>query len=170
MRTFWFLSGWFRWRDRLSFSGSIPPKFEHKLRRHYQRFGKITTTDVLDKYENLLWTGLQRHRSCQSKEMGAIFCNLFTCSRIFLGTGNSPSKIFHGNVFLRSLLDVRKSVIEIFWGEVFMIRNTVKTGRSWCSAVTCRKRRAFGMKFHFMVASIFLKPYVKIIEIALADC
>ena len=39
---------------RYSFSGSIPPKFEHKLRRHKQSFGKITTTVVLDKDENLL--------------------------------------------------------------------------------------------------------------------
>ena len=31
---------------RYSFSGSIPPKFEHKLRRHKQ---KIATTVVLDK-------------------------------------------------------------------------------------------------------------------------
>ena len=37
-----------------SFSGSIPPKFEHKLRRHKQSFGKITTPVVLDKDENLL--------------------------------------------------------------------------------------------------------------------
>ena len=39
---------------RYSFSGSMPPKFEHKLRRHKQSFGKITTTVVLDKDENLL--------------------------------------------------------------------------------------------------------------------
>ena len=37
-----------------SFSGSIPAKFEHKLRRHKQTFGKITPTVVLDKDENLL--------------------------------------------------------------------------------------------------------------------
>ena len=39
---------------RYSFSGPIPPKFEHKLRRHKQSFGKISTTVVLDKDENLL--------------------------------------------------------------------------------------------------------------------
>ena len=39
---------------RYSFSGSIPPKFEHKLRRHKQSFGKIATTVVLNKDENLL--------------------------------------------------------------------------------------------------------------------
>ena len=39
---------------RYSFSGSIPFKFEHKLRHHKQRFGKIDTTVVLDKDENLL--------------------------------------------------------------------------------------------------------------------
>ena len=39
---------------RYSFSGSIPPKFEHKLRCQKQSFGKIATTVVLDKDENLL--------------------------------------------------------------------------------------------------------------------
>ena len=39
---------------RYSFSGSIPPKFEHKLRRHKESFGKIAITVVLDKDENLL--------------------------------------------------------------------------------------------------------------------
>ena len=39
---------------RYSFSGSIPPNFERKLRRHKQRFGKINTTVVLDKDENWL--------------------------------------------------------------------------------------------------------------------
>ena len=48
---------------RYSFSRSIPPKFERKLRRHKQRFGKIDTTVVLDKDENLLWSGLQWHRN-----------------------------------------------------------------------------------------------------------
>ena len=38
---------------RYSFPGSIPPKFEYKLLRHKQRFGKIATTVVLDKDENL---------------------------------------------------------------------------------------------------------------------
>ena len=36
-----------------SFSGSIPPKFEHKLHHHKQTFGKIAATVVLDKNENL---------------------------------------------------------------------------------------------------------------------
>ena len=31
---------------QFSLSGSIPPKFEHKLRRHKQRFGKIATSVV----------------------------------------------------------------------------------------------------------------------------
>ena len=43
---------------RYSFAGSIPPKFEHKLRRHKQSFGKITTTVVLDEDENLFLSGL----------------------------------------------------------------------------------------------------------------
>ena len=39
---------------RYRFPGPIPPKFEHKLRRHKQSFGKIATTGVLDDDENLL--------------------------------------------------------------------------------------------------------------------
>ena len=39
---------------RYSFSGSIPLKFEHKLRGQKQSFGKTATTVVLDKDENLL--------------------------------------------------------------------------------------------------------------------
>ena len=39
---------------RYSFSGPIPPKFEHKLRCHKQSFAKIATAVVLDKDENLL--------------------------------------------------------------------------------------------------------------------
>lgn len=39
---------------RYSYPGSIPPKFEHKLLHHKQRFGKIVTRIVLDKYKNLL--------------------------------------------------------------------------------------------------------------------
>ena len=39
---------------RYSFSGPIPPKFEHKLRRHKQSFGKIASTVVLDEDGNLL--------------------------------------------------------------------------------------------------------------------
>ena len=36
------------------FSGSIPPKFKHKIRLHKQRFEKIATTVALVKDENLL--------------------------------------------------------------------------------------------------------------------
>ena len=71
---------------RYGFSGSTPPKFEHKLRRHWQRFGKTTTTVVLDWDENLLWIGLQRHRSRHSNEitfhlqpaLGTVLPKLFT--------------------------------------------------------------------------------------------
>ena len=83
---------------RYSFSGSIPPKFEHKLRRHKQRFGKIAATVVLDKDENLLWSGLQWHRSCHSNEMTLLPILL---AAVYLGTGNCSSKIVHGSFFLQ---------------------------------------------------------------------
>ena len=49
---FFLRESWFK-VARYSYSGSIPPKFEHKLRRHKQRFRKIATTVVLDKDDNL---------------------------------------------------------------------------------------------------------------------
>ena len=77
---------------RYSFSRSIPPKFERKLRRHKQRFGKIDTTVVLDKDETLLWSGLQWHRSCHGNEMTPLPTLL---AAVYLGTGNCSSKIVY---------------------------------------------------------------------------
>ena len=115
---------------RYSFSGSIPPKFEHKLRRHKQRFGKIAATVVSDKNENLLSLGFQRHRSCHRNEMTLLPVLL---AEVYVGTGNCSAKIVHGNFFLQqpprclwSLSEICKSVIGIFWDEVLMVRNTVK--------------------------------------------
>ena len=39
---------------RYSILGSMPPKFEHRLRRHKQRFGKIATTIVEDKDKKIV--------------------------------------------------------------------------------------------------------------------
>ena len=83
---------------RYSFSRSIPPKFERKLRRHKQGFGKIDTTVVLDKEENWLWSGLQWHRSCHSNEMTPLPILL---AAVFLGTGNCSSKIVYWSFYLR---------------------------------------------------------------------
>ena len=143
----------------------MAPKFEHKLRRHTQRFGKIAATVVSDKNENLLSSGFQRHRSCHRNEMTLLPVLL---AEVYVGTGNCSAKIVHGNFFLQkrprfswSLSEICKSVIRMFWGELFMVRNTVKSGQSWCSAVICRKRGAFDMQFHLIVVSIFLKTCVK---------
>ena len=83
---------------RYSLSGSIPPKFEHKLRRHKQRFGKIATSVVWDKGENLLWSRLQWHRSCHSNEMTLLPVLL---AAVFLGIGNFASIIVYGSFFLQ---------------------------------------------------------------------
>ena len=78
-----------------SFSVSILPKFERKLRGHKQRFEKIATIVVFDKDENLLWSGLQWHRSCYINEITP-FRILLTA--VFLGTGNYSSKIVNGKM------------------------------------------------------------------------
>ena len=77
----------------------MSPKFEHKLRRHKQRFGKTDTTVALDKDENLLLSGLQWHRSCRSNEMTLLPILL---AAVFLGTGNNcSSKIVYQSFFLQ---------------------------------------------------------------------
>ena len=78
---------------RYSFSGSIPPKFEHKLNRHKQRFGKLVTTFLLGEDENLLWSDLQWHRCCRNNEMTKLPLLL---AAVFIGTGscNYPLIIF----------------------------------------------------------------------------
>ena len=134
---------------RYSFSGSVPPKFEHKLRRHKQRFGKIVIAT----------------KNCNSNEMTLLPILL---AAVILGTGNCSFKIVYGSLFLQkpprcswSLSGICKNVIEIFWDEVFIVRNTVKNGQSWCSTVICRKPGAFDMQFHLTVDLIFLKTCVK---------
>ena len=83
---------------RYSFSGSIPAKFEHKLRRQKQSCGKIAATVVLDKDENLFLSGLQWHWSCHSNEMTLLPILL---AAVYLSTGNCSSKIVHGSFFLQ---------------------------------------------------------------------
>ena len=69
-------------------------------------------------------------------------------------------KSFTGAFSSNSGLDVLlicESVIELFWGEVLMVRNTVKNGKSWCLAGICMKQSAFDMQFHIKVVSIVLE-------------
>ena len=83
---------------RYSFFEWIPSTFERKLCRHKQRFGKINTTVVLDKDVNLLWSGLQWHRSCHGNEMTPLPILLVA---VFLGTRNCSSKIVYWTFFLQ---------------------------------------------------------------------
>ena len=50
----------------------------------------MATTVVLDKEDNLLWSGLQWHRSCHSNEMTLLPILL---AAVYLGTGKCSSKI-----------------------------------------------------------------------------
>ena len=88
----------------------------------------------------------------------------------FRCTGNCSSKIVHGKLFpppiasatfVRSLSRIDLQEIGIFRDEVFMVRKTVKNGRSWCSAVIHKKRSAFDMQSHLIVVSILLKTWGK---------
>ena len=46
--------------------------------------------------------------------------------------------------------------MKFLWLEI-----TLKTGQYRCSAVICRKRKAFEMQFHLIVVSVVLKTRVK---------
>ena len=116
----------------------MPPKFELKLRRHKQTFAKIATTVVLDKDENLSWSGLQWHRSCQSNEMTPLPILL---AAILVGTGNFSYKIIHGSFLLQyGRLDVLQVKAESVRA---LSRYFGKTGKSWRLAVICSKRSTF---------------------------
>ena len=88
---------------RYSFSGSIPPKFGLRLYRFTQWFAKIATTVVVDKDENLLWSGLQWHRSCHSNEMSHY---LFYFQYYFSALGTVLPKLFTGAFSSNSCLNV----------------------------------------------------------------
>ena len=53
---------------------------------------------ILDKDENLLCSGLQKHWNCHSNEMKPLPILL---AAVFLGAGNSSSKIVYGSSFLQ---------------------------------------------------------------------
>ena len=76
---------------RYSFSGSIPPKFEHKLRRHKQSFGKIATTVVLDEDENFLYIWVEK-----SFLYIIVLCNTIFVEN-FLSSGYTAKLEDHGN-------------------------------------------------------------------------
>ena len=90
---------------RYSFSRSIPPMFECKLRRRKQRFGKIDTTVVLDKDENLLWSGCN--------DIGVVIATkwrhyLFYLQHDFSALGTVLPKSFTGAFSNNNRLDVRE--------------------------------------------------------------
>ena len=62
------------------------------------RVWKITTTAVLDKDENLLWSGLQWHWSRHGSEMTALPILL---AAVYLGSGNFFYKIVHKSFILQ---------------------------------------------------------------------
>ena len=83
-----------RWLDTV-FQGQHLPS----LSINYVAINKVLEklpTQLSD--ENLLWSGLQWHRSCNSNEMTLLPILL---TEVFLGTGNCSSKIIHGSFFLQ---------------------------------------------------------------------
>ena len=126
--------------DGFFFSGSIPPVFEHKVRCHQQRFGKMTATAGLDKYKKLLWTRLQWHQSCHSNEMAS---SSILLAAVFLGIGTffqHRSQEFFPPIAASDVREVwakyvgalpRYSGIEVTFSGL----KYSETGQSWSSTV-----------------------------------
>ena len=91
---------------RYSFSGSIRPKFEHKLRPHKQSwFGKIATTIVLDKDE------ICQDQGCNN--IGVVIATkwhhyLFYLQQYFSALGSVLPKSFTGASSCNSRLNVHE--------------------------------------------------------------
>ena len=96
---------------RYSFSGSIAPKIEHRLRHHKQRFWTIATSVALNKGENLWWSEFQWHRSCHSSEMTPLPILL---ASVFLGFGNCFCKLFFQNRSRELFLPIAASMFVTF--------------------------------------------------------
>jgi len=58
------------------------------------------------------------------------------------------------SMFVKFKRNMIYKIVEIFWDEVFMIRNTLKIRQSWCSAIISGKRSAFEMQFHLIIVLI----------------
>ena len=59
-----------------------------------------------------------------------------------------------------SLNQIYENVCELFWDEVLTVRNTAKTGQSWCLTVILGKKKSF-WQFHRKVDPTFLKTWVQ---------
>ena len=87
------------------------------------------------------------HRSRHSNTMTSLRAAVFLSTRIFfpqsLTGACSPQCLW-------DLSKIYESTFEIFL-DVFIVGSTVKTGQSWCLAVTVRKRSTFEMQFHLRI-------------------
>ena len=98
-------TGLWKWLDTV-FQGQYLPSLSINYGGHKQAFGNIATgtTVVLDKDENLSWSGLQWHRSCQSNELTPL---PITLAVLFLTV-----KAFSGAFSSNSRLDIREGKTE----------------------------------------------------------
>ena len=99
-------TGIWKWLDTV-FQGQYLPSLSINYGGHKQAFGNIATgtTVVSDKDENLSWSGLQWHRSCQSNELTPLpitLAALFLTVKSFSGAFSSNSRldIREGNWFI----------------------------------------------------------------------
>ena len=121
----------------------IPAKLEHKL------------YVAINKHLEKLPPQLYYMKICHDQGCNDIGVVIATKWRHYLGLWNRSRELFPpivASMFVK-LNGICESVIGIFWDKVFIVRNRVKQGKSWCLAVICRKWSAFDMQFHLIIYS-----------------
>ena len=146
---------------RYSFSGSIPPKFEHKLRHHKQKFGKIATTVVSDKDEDLVWSGLQWQKVGNSviSLLGQLRCRCNPDHNKFSSLFNAtvvaifPNLCLWWHSFCSNLgfIDPKK----LYRATLKYLRNegtafALQVARSFKSLICCTVNQTDWLIFHFL--------------------
>ena len=97
---------------RYSFSGSIPPKFEHKLRHHITKIVKNCHHSCIISRWKFVMIRAATTSELSYNEMTLLAILL---PAVFLGTENCSYKIFHGSFFsndggspIAALIDIRE--------------------------------------------------------------
>ena len=113
--------------------------------------GKISTTAVLDKVENLLWSWLQLwHRNCYSNKMMPL--SVLPKSFAIALSSNSRLNVYEA---------IRTLSRSTFWGEVFMVKYMVKTGQCDFRPLSVENEALLKCNFTSWEVLIFLKTRAK---------
>ena len=90
---------------------------------------------------------------------------ILNLQRYFSALGTVLLKSFMGQLFpliaTSMFMHFKQNLLDRYRDILFMVRDIVKTGQSWCSVIICRKQSTFEGQFLLILVSIFWKTCVK---------